>query len=569
MKKSVRTYGGRWPWAAWTASIAVVLAAACGGGNENNGSAGTGGSAGAGTGGTSAAGGSAGASGSGGTSAVGGSGGTGGSVDAGGSGGTGGSVDAGGRGGSGGSPDAGGSGGTGGSLDAGGSDGGPPAPVSVEWSYPGFFTNDFQTVFPTYLARLYYPHPAVTLPFNFVLACATLTNHTSTTQSVDLSVGWPSFATTATETITVPPMGTTTNACLDPVFTWSALDAVTALTPSAVQVEAAITGSGTSLGSATYPFEVMEANGIDWQVQPPATLNDMAELTAVFVRPNDLTVTSVRSDAEKLSMFGDFGIRPFKHTMPTRTWSVSPGAYQTDMFFMEPSETLTVTLNSVTVLGVDGAIEFDLFTYSEYQAWVAGTSTVAEIAVAGATSGTSRSYTASAYSWYVVVMQNPGSNLLARSVSWQRNSTYYDAAYDVAQATFLAVRALGVTYSSIAFSDMTGIQDIRTPANVIANKAGNCIEGSLLFASVAESIGFEPYMHIFFNCSDPSYGHAIFAVRTPGAQAYWPIETTLVGSAATPEDAMNSALTSVNDHASCDRGYDVTKARADNVTPGQ
>lgn len=355
--------------------------------------------------------------------------------------------------------------------------------------------------------------------------------------------------------------------CFDPVFAYPALDAVTAVTPGTMKASATLKG-GTSLGDDSTSFQVMPANAIDWVTQTPASHSDMAALSAVFVRPNDPAVTQLRSDAEKLSIFsGGYGVVPAQHVMAFPNLNVPVNTYASASIIMEAGESLAVTMTSVS--GGDGTITFLLFNESEFTKWASNQQAQYELYDPAATSGTVKAYVAPVDGGYRIVFLNPNSNFLSRTVSWTRTSTSFDAAFDAAQSMFLALRKYGLTYSNIASADLDGIQTIRTPAKVIANKAGNCIEGSLLFASVAENIGFEPYVHVF-NCPKDGLYHALVAIRTPGAKTAWPIETTQVGDAmVSPVDAMNTALNEVAGHLDCDFGYDVKLARMNHITAGQ
>jgi hypothetical protein len=456
------------------------------------------------------------------------------------------------------------------------------APVTVSWTYPGLFIDSNEYVFPNYLSRLYLPAPSpvLSMPRQFALACATLTNSAAVAQSVDLNVAWPSFATAATITVSVPTSGTT--ACLDPVFDYAALSAITALTPSAVQVSASI-HNGASLGSAMRPFEIIASDEVEWELQTPLDRHDMHELTAVFVRPNDTSVMTLRTAAERLSEFADgFGVAPdFTHTM-TRSATFPGGSWSQDQFYMEAGESVTATLSSVG----GGTIAYIVFTDAQFSAWTACSecASAAEVSVAGAASGTMNTFTATTDGWYDIVLFNAGSSSPSTTVSWYRNSTHYDAAYDVAQATFLAIRAANVSYSNVASTDLNGLQEIRSPSVVLAQQAGNCIEGSLLFASVFAEVGFEaqlknyscsqgPETALPVSFSGPLY-HEIVGVRVPGAKYFWPIETTAVGGTSgttTPFQAQNGAINTAYAYATyaCEDDVSVFVAREANITAGQ
>ncbi|MGB9521249.1 MAG: hypothetical protein ACPL6F_00695 [Anaerolineales bacterium] len=82
----------------------------------------------------------------------------------------------------------------------------------------------------------------------------------------------------------------------------------------------------------------------------------------------------------------------------------------------------------------------------------------------------------------------------------------------------------GLTYLSTLVTYAPGdIQRIRLPRETLAQRAGNCIDLALLFASAAEAIRLEPAI-----IGIP--GHAFVAIRTDQTNSiYYFIETTLIG----------------------------------------
>jgi len=103
------------------------------------------------------------------------------------------------------------------------------------------------------------------------------------------------------------------------------------------------------------------------------------------------------------------------------------------------------------------------------------------------------------------------------------------------RAIFNAVRDMGISYvsSTLAFGQIGFTQRVRLPRQSIAQRAINCIDGAVLFASLFENIGLEPLIIIA-----PS--HAFVGVKlAPGSQETLFIETTLVGR---PEATFDTAI---------------------------
>ncbi len=85
---------------------------------------------------------------------------------------------------------------------------------------------------------------------------------------------------------------------------------------------------------------------------------------------------------------------------------------------------------------------------------------------------------------------------------------------------------------SLARTDRTFVQRIRLPAETIAQKAGNCIETTALYASAIEAMDMNPLIILV-------PGHAFVACETSeGSHQYIFIETTVLGSGRTFDDAL-------------------------------
>ena len=178
-------------------------------------------------------------------------------------------------------------------------------------------------------------------------------------------------------------------------------------------------------------------------------------------------------------------------------------------------------------------------------------------------SGSSGSFVAPADGWYVLVLFNTNDNLVARSVTWTRTNTGYDVARDALVAIFSELRARGITYTHLSNSYFTGWQNIRRPAESLSMRTANCIDGALLFASLLEGAGL--HAHLFL-----VPGHAYVGVRMGPADDDFvlPIETTLVGSAQTADDAISCALgTCPTDVAEPRYTISVTDARRAGIRP--
>ena len=171
----------------------------------------------------------------------------------------------------------------------------------------------------------------------------------------------------------------------------------------------------------------------------------------------------------------------------------------------------------------------------------------------------------SAAGQYYIAFINVASDGADRSVSWTRTVTKEDVVRDVLLATFQALRAADVAYSDIVSTFFSDWQHVRRVTQSLEAASANCIDGSFVFASVAELLGMQPVL-IF------KTGHAYMGIRSgPGSSVIWPIETTLVGSTSTtPMDAYYTAINNRSADKTNDPSYqevDVATLRARGVTP--
>lgn len=151
--------------------------------------------------------------------------------------------------------------------------------------------------------------------------------------------------------------------------------------------------------------------------------------------------------------------------------------------------------------------------------------------------------------------------------------------YDFVKAIFDVVRDEGVTYINSTISLGKGFtQRVRLPNLSIKTKSANCIDGSVLLASLFENVGLRPYIVLL-----PS--HAIVGVARPNhTENVLFIETTLLGrpkmeSLLTLESTFSAALRSgSNTYNTAYTKYakkenklftivDIHKAREDGIMP--
>ncbi|MFH1285316.1 MAG: hypothetical protein ABIH99_01915 [Candidatus Micrarchaeota archaeon] len=143
-------------------------------------------------------------------------------------------------------------------------------------------------------------------------------------------------------------------------------------------------------------------------------------------------------------------------------------------------------------------------------------------------------------------------------VSGRESETYAQA-----EAAYKAIQDLGVSYVNSYISFTPGeSQRVRLPWESVEQKSGNCIDGSVLFASVFENLGMNARIILV-------PGHAFVGVESyDGSNKYLYIETTLLGTNSF-EDAVDSAASTFNEYKNTDEimAIDISDYRELGITP--
>jgi hypothetical protein len=135
--------------------------------------------------------------------------------------------------------------------------------------------------------------------------------------------------------------------------------------------------------------------------------------------------------------------------------------------------------------------------------------------------------------WYYHYAKNPSTNSSNRVFTIKREVAASECAADQLKALYLALQAKGFGYTSVGVGFFSVEQYVKPIEKTWKDKAGNCIDGTLLFAAALEAMGMEP-MLVF------PPGHALVAVRcAAGAQCGVVIETTAIGSGTSANDALD------------------------------
>lgn len=328
----------------------------------------------------------------------------------------------------------------------------------------------------------------------------------------------PGYASPRMQSVTLAGLESR-SVCLNPVFDLTRLYSLSAITAGAIEADAQ-DGSGAYLARASQTVAILPVGGVVWSL-PGVSTPEMSALSTVQIAPLDSSVLTLRRDAEARSVFpGGFGADGYMRATFPRNRTIAANDHAFSTTFLEPGEAFQATLNTVT----GGAVNMYLFTAAQYENWFAGSSTMAIQALNNQRAGAVLRHTATTGGYYYFVVHNVDA-MATRQVSYTPSNTRFDVVYDALASIYEELRSRGFSYTNIstAYYQSERVQYIRRPRELIMSRTGNCIEGSIIFASVLENMGMQPVIYRI-------PGHAFVGVRSsPGSEVVWPVETTLLG----------------------------------------
>ena len=413
-------------------------------------------------------------------------------------------------------------------------------------------------IFPTYLAHLL--GGTVTADWwGGDFACVSLENESSASGSIEVTAELVGYSSAVSELRTISA-NASLDLCLNPVPDLDALYGLSSEANSQVLVRVTDASSGALLWQESDSVRISTQGDIFFMMDGVPARSS----TATLVRPD--TVIDVLDDMVELSWFnGSIGVGGYRAHPPSSvpwwpwaTVSVSAGGYYYKWLYMEAGETVEFTASSdgadSWLYVVDSADFQNLQSGSPFLVWWQEEIDTSQ----------SGSFTAPSSGSYYLVAYNY-SSIFSENVTWRSKMTRADNVLDYLYIAFTYLQNLGINYINVPGNFFDGSQQCLLPDEVISNGGGNCIDGTLLFASLLEQIGVRPII---------TYvpGHAFISVDSgpTGYNTVWSLETTMMGSSSSFWDALGSGL---QQHA--EAPFDgalfldlyVDEARADGILP--
>ncbi len=369
------------------------------------------------------------------------------------------------------------------------------------------------------------------------IAAVSVTNPGSAPADVIVTAQLQNYSDKSSVGLHVPASGTASTPPIDLSLHLSDLYTISAPVTANVTLELALAGNAALLDAHSKSIAILPKNTIYWSM-PDSTGNqvDTRFFIGAFVTPHDqaLSVDQLLKDAASYSRFNQ--MIGYQYTSILNQSSVSslsavaPGQCSTKSLALHAGPLSISAAASCSSLCASSNAYVQIYT----QAALAGSGApLGEIDGLGSWSGT---LNVPADDTYVFAGCNPSANSTNRDFTITLAPTAATGAFDQMGAIFLALKARGLQYVTVAQDFFASAQNVKYPVESLATTSANCIDGTLVFASALESMGMRPGIIMF---SD----HATIAVLAdpsadPCTIANWfPMETTMVSSN-TPMEAV-------------------------------
>jgi hypothetical protein len=428
-----------------------------------------------------------------------------------------------------------GDGGSGGDPTAAAPSSGPAIQASVTYPFLIPAPDGAADYFPTAFAHLL----GQTLTWTDIstsLACIELTNSTKATVTATLRVELTGYSTPLEQSMAIPA-GFTVNPCLNPTPALDKLYALSSPVPGQIHTTVTLQGSTTPVLDDLHPVSITTGQTVFNGEQRNGDYTSLYKYQAVLSMPKDPWVQSLLTPAAARSAWGSFGVGGYdmhvddnKNPIPRSETSMilTPGASQLESAYFMAGESITLKIDNVACALCDtqtiGFYAFKETDSSQPSQLSLDTMPQGVIRAPASAAGQQFTVTAPSEGQYDLVFFNSSPD--EEAVAYHRTGTQAETVIDAVQAVYNELQSWHITYVNIAssFFDPSSAQSVRWPSTVRSDLAANCIDGSMLFASILEALQLEPVV-VF------TPGHAFVGVRqSPGSTLLWPVETTMLGT---------------------------------------
>jgi hypothetical protein len=324
--------------------------------------------------------------------------------------------------------------------------------------------------------------------------------------------------------------------------------------------------------SDSKPVRILAKDDMIWAIEREGMEENLSHFIAAWVMPRDPRVQELihkaAEDEEVKSIGGLVGYQEVpRRTVMSEKTPVPPGRIGCFMIHMRRGGTLTVSLRKVSG-GANNDINFYIlnsFDFLQFQG-NARSQAYSRFGQNRVRSGYSTDFRAGIENDYYLVFDNRFSTVSFKNVQWYAEEVEPLSHEEIVSiqlgAIYRTIQKNGMNYVNAHISFAPGqSQRVKRPCDTIRLKGGNCIDGSVLFASCFEAIGFEPVIVIV-------PGHAFVGIRSWGdSDRFFFIETTMVSSSDFTQSSSKAAH-EYQQYPSMDRKMiDIKKARETGIRP--
>ena len=317
---------------------------------------------------------------------------------------------------------------------------------------------------------------------------------------------------------------------------------------------------------------VLAKDDMIWAIEREGNIEDLSHFIAAWVMPRDPEVQKlvhkVADDAELQSIGGLIGYQETpRRRVFDKTTTVPPRRIEYFMLHLKRGATLTISLRRVSG-GANSDINFYILNsldFTQFQR-THHTQAYSRFGQNRVTSRHSESFQADIENDYYLVFDNRFSALSHKNIQWHVEEVEPLTREEIVSiqlgAIYRTVQRNGMKYVNAHISYAPGTsQRVKRPCDTIRLRGGNCIDGSVLFASCFEAIGFEPIIVIV-------PGHAFVGVRTwNDSDRFFFIETTMVSSSSFNDSSLKATHEFQRNPPTDRKIIDIKKAREQGIKP--
>ena len=404
-------------------------------------------------------------------------------------------------------------------------------------------------IFPSYLAHLMGQEVELAAFESMELACAVIENRGEDPVDVIVESQLMGYSTLGRQALTLQP-DQVERICPSVTPDFERLNTLLEPIGSIVSLTVINNTNRAILQMDEQMVTVPPTNEMFWYLGASASL----ETVAVFSRPRDPSIHQIMDDIVEQAQIpvgiGGYRAAPDRF-LPERSEAIGPDDFVAHPIMLEAGESINFEFDSegqgvdILLITTSGGENGEDVEYNIVQEWQQ---------VNGLTKA---EFTSDALETYYLVVFN-SSETEERQATIRRSMTRADDVFDYLTTIFDYLRAQDINYVSLHESQLLGAQNIIPADAMLENGGGNCIDGSLLFASILEAFGLKPHIVLV-------PGHAFVAVHSGGTPGIiWPIETTLVGTEASAFDAIDAGLRQLEGQLDF---IDISALRARGITP--